>query len=172
MFLRSFFLIFGLYCYSSVAEASIYYLHESTAIICTLIEAKQLSSILEETSEEGLTLLINNYSPASMAMEAEVFNCTLPVILCFYKKSDDSHQEMFALFSECADHYNNQIKFIAVDVEQLPAIAQAFQVEQTPALSSMIKRHEIEFIETELSRDIFYASAEKLLHTARQHNGA
>lgn len=159
---KYFYLLIG--CITSFCFAgTLHYLHESTAIICTLIEKKQLSSILEDADPEGLSLLINNYSPAIIALESEALNCILPVIVYFYRTNDPNHQELTALFEQCAMPYDNHIKFIAVDVDKLPAIAEAFEVQLTPAISAIRQREEINFVETDITYATLQVLVEKLL---------
>src|SRR5579871_5620120 len=66
-------------------------LTDSITIIRELISAKKLEELLEPHTVEQRDLLINNFSPAQLAFEAEVFTTTIPLVVVYYYE-DNAHE--------------------------------------------------------------------------------
>lgn len=117
----------------------VYDFAESVTLIRQLLKTDSLPEILEDADAQGLDRLINNFSPAQMALESEVLNCTLPVLIYFYL-----HQIMDSDFLEqLAQEYEDQIKIITLDADNFFSIAQQFEIEQFPTIIGMQQRDEI-----------------------------
>lgn len=127
----------------SVVEKSVYDFAESILIIRHLIKSDSLPQILEDAELQGLERIINNFSPAQMALESEVLNCTLPVLLYFYQNSFDTH-----LLEQLAKEYENKIKIVIIDADQFFSISEQFEVHSFPTVIALFHREEIERIES------------------------
>lgn len=123
-------------------EKNIYNLDESTDIILKLIHTQKLSDILIDSTEENVDLLIRNFSPAEIAFESEVLNCTLPAVLIFFKKNDSNLSEIKIILDKMASEYTDKIKFVEIDVDRLIKIAQNGEVTNTPTILIVANREE------------------------------
>lgn len=65
-------------------STNVYDFTQSVTLIRHLLKTDSLAQILETADPQGLERLINNVSPAQMALESEILNCTLPVLVYFY----------------------------------------------------------------------------------------
>ena len=72
--------------------------------------------MLEKHNPEQLELLLNNVSPAKMAFESEVLSTTVPLIVIYYFKESQESQEFIKRLKNLAKKYDDQIKFVVVDV--------------------------------------------------------
>jgi thioredoxin-like negative regulator of GroEL len=109
-------------------------LAESTTIIRELISSKQLGKVLEPHTAEQMELLINNFSPAELAFEAEVFTTTTPLIAVYYYE-DNAHEQAFIHELEAlALEYDDKVKFVVVDIDALFSLAQDADIEKAPTL--------------------------------------
>ena len=126
-----------------VEESSLHSLDTSTKIIVNLLEKRALQTILEPSTHEELNRLIKNFSPAEMALEAEVLNWPQPAILFFAQKANHDYQIMYSLLQVAARTHEQEIKFIEIDVDELFKITEQFELETIPALLLMNERQEI-----------------------------
>lgn len=117
----------------------LYNFADSVTLIRELIKSDSLPKILEDADQDGLERLITNFSPAQMALESEVLNCTLPVLIYFYKDSCADR----ALLEQLAREYDDKLKFIIIDADAFFSIAEQFEIESYPALIGMSKRNEV-----------------------------
>src|ERR1700722_10163639 len=69
-------------------------LTDSVIIIRELISTKRLEKVLEPHTVEQMELLVNNFSPAQLAFEAEVFTTTMPLVIIYYYE-DSAHEQTF-----------------------------------------------------------------------------
>jgi thioredoxin-like negative regulator of GroEL len=131
---------------------------ESTQIIRMLLQSNSLKAIIEDANPESLNFLINNFSPAQIALESEVLSCTQPVVIYFYADIITHGQLLYAL----AHEYKDTIKVITLDVEKFPKIAQETLIENYPAIMVIYKRQEIYRDETVSNTDSLIAILEIL----------
>ncbi len=146
----SFLLPFGS-CSSNVQKANdpLFDFADSVTIIRTLLQSNSLSKILENSDPADLDFLINNFSPAQIAFESEVLNCTLPVLIYFYQKDVTER----TLLRELAVEYADRLKIVLVEEEKFPTICKEAQIDEYPTVLLVDKRVEIGRIEGRFSRD-------------------
>lgn len=75
-------------------------LANSTKIIQTMMARKTLGTLLEDP--EQLDLLINNFSPAQIAFEAEVLSTEIPLVVIYYFKDGSKQQEFIKQLNQLA----------------------------------------------------------------------
>lgn len=68
------------------------------------------------------------------AFEAEVTQAALPVVADFYATWCEPCRELAPIMDSLADRYAGKIKFVKVNVDESPKLAQKFQVEGIPML--------------------------------------
>ncbi len=108
---------------------------DSVKIVRELLQSNSLTQILENPEPEQLDFLINNFSPAEIAFESEVLNCSMPVALfCFCSFCDKSF-----LIKKIDGKYPNH-KIVFLDVIQFPFIADSLGINAWPALFIVHKR--------------------------------
>jgi|GEM_PF-2986296 len=112
---------------------------ESTHIIRMLMQSDSLDAIIENSNPELLELLINNFSPAQIALESEVLNCTQPVLIYFYADTIEHGQLLYDL----AHTYRDTVKVMILDIEKFPKIAEDALIEQYPAIIIVNNRQQI-----------------------------
>lgn len=147
------FLLFLASCSSkqeAVSYKAVINLVESTAIIRTLLCQNKLSQLLEEHDPEQLDILINNFSPASMAFESEVLSTTVPLVCVYFYQDSPQEQAFIKDLDALAAEYENKVKFVVVDAQKLFSIAQAAEVTTFPAIAWV------------RNRDIFEQSSDKI----------
>jgi len=116
---------------------------ESTSIIRELMRKNQLYKILEDHSQDELDILINNFSPATIAFEVEVLSTTTPLgVVCYASNSDQTQKKFISQFNEAALQYTTQAKFIMIDADRLYSLAQDAEIENFPTII-LVKNREI-----------------------------
>lgn len=123
-----------------VERSAVCDLNKSANIVIELMRAGDLGSILEEHTPEQLDVLIKNFSPVLMAFEAEVLSCTLPVLLYFYRTTDAHRAVTDAFIAALASQYSDRAKIVAIDAELFFSLAQAVDVQETPAFGMCRER--------------------------------
>jgi thioredoxin-like negative regulator of GroEL len=137
---------------------------ESTHIIRTLINKNKLSDLLEEHDPEQLALLLDNFSPAQLAFEAEVNTSTVPAIVVYYFQDSPSEQALIAQLKSLALEYDDRVKFVIVDVEKLFSLAQEAEIEKIPTAILIKDNTILSTISDALTLDVIkQAIQEKLL---------
>lgn len=135
----------------------IYSLEESTQIMRALIKTNDLGKLVIPERESYIDFFINNYSPAYLAFEAEVFAHQNPVlVLCC------NNQELTVLEPVCKrlmDRYPG-LKIIVVNDETLPSIVAMLKVQVLPAFIFIDQRTELGRVEGTLDLE---ADFEELL---------
>lgn len=129
------------------SNCTLYYLHDTMNMIDRLIAQDQISAVLEDGQEYDVQLLTKNYSPALIALEIEVLNHPTPTVVYFYRGSNAEHADLLSLITHYAEQYDESIKFVAVDIEQVPSMVVHFELSTVPAISAIKERHEITFID-------------------------
>lgn len=122
-----------------IIQKNVYNFADSVLLIRELIKSDSLPQILQEADPEAFERLINNFSPAQMALESEVLNCTLPVLLYFYIEQPCHLQ----LLEQVANEHKDKIKILIIDADAFFSIAEQFEIESYPAIIGMDKRDEI-----------------------------
>ena len=115
---------------------------ESTHIIRTLITKNKIGNLLEDHNPDQLALLLDNISPAKMAFESEVLSTTVPLVVVYYFKSSQESQKFIKGLKNLAKKYDDQIKFVVVDVDRLFSLAQDAEIENLPTIL-FVKNREI-----------------------------
>lgn len=137
-------------------------LYDSTKIIRELIRSNQLSKVLEDIDESQLEILINNTSPAQMALEAEVLQFGTPVFLAFFNTKDPLWQEMRNALQVLVQ--NKEIeKIVEVDAQKLPTIIEQSVIEAFPAVILIKDRQEIARLEGSELQDNIVSKLKALL---------
>jgi hypothetical protein len=136
-------------------------LTDSTNIIRELISTKNLGKMLEPHTTEQLELLINNFSPAQLAFEAEVFTTTVPLVFVYYYEDNVHEQAFIEQLEELAIEYDDKVKFVIVDIDALFALAQDVGIEKSPTL---ILAHNRDILEKR-DENITIALIRSLSHT-------
>lgn len=127
-----------------------------------LIEKQALSTVFEQNDTQVINQLIKNFSPAELALEAEVLNWLQPVILFFAQREHAAYQKMHEIMEQFAKVYESQIKFTEVDVNELLKVADQFHLAALPALLVMYQRAEIARGE-DLNGETFKDELQKLI---------
>lgn len=130
-------------------EKHVYDFAESVTLIRHLLKTDSLIKILEDADPEGLERVINNFSPAQMALESEVLNCTLPVIIYFY----DGLVEDAEFLEQLAQEHFDKVKIITIDAENFFSIAEQFEIQRYPTLIVMNKRDVLQRHSGTISKD-------------------
>lgn len=86
-------------------------LEVSTRIIRNLITHNKVGEILEEHNPEQLALLLDNFSPASIAFESEVLGTTIPFVVIYYFKDSPHDQAFIQQLDLLAASYTDKVKF-------------------------------------------------------------
>lgn len=133
---------------TSPTNRYVYDFAESVTLIRHLLKTDSIAKILEGADTQGLERLINNFSPAQMALESEILNCTMPVIVYFYNGLLEDTQ----LLEQLAQEHVDKVKIITIDAEKFFSIADQFEIEKCPTIVLMQQRLEIErFSNTQLT---------------------
>lgn len=134
---------------------------ESTTIIRELISTKQLEKVLEPHTVEQLEFLINNFSPAQLAFEAEVFTTTIPLVVVYYYEDAADERIFIQQLEKLAVEYDDEVKFVIVDVDALFSLAQDADIEKSPTLiltrNRDIRERRDENITIDLIRSLVHA---------------
>lgn len=114
---------------------------DSVIIIRELLRSNSLAKILENPEPGQLDFLINNFSPAEIAFESEVLNCTDSVIVFCYQKLPDQN-----LIAGLQKKYPEQ-KIVLINGDQFPFLMYDLEVESYPTILMVKQREEIERFE-------------------------
>ncbi len=128
---------------------------DSTHIIRTLITQNKVGDLLEDHDSEQLALLLDNKSPVQMAFESEVLSSTIPLVAVYYFQKSQANDEFIKYLENLAIKYDDQIKFVLVDVERLFSLVQDAQIEELPTILLVKDREIIDRFEGNLSKRHF-----------------
>lgn len=148
---------------TTTSNKFVYDFAESVTLIRHLLKTDSIYKILEDVDQQGLERLINNFSPAQMALESEVLNCTLPVLIYFYEKNLDDAD----FLEQLAQKYDDKIKIVTIDADAFFSIAEQFEIQRYPAVIFMHKRDIIH----QMSDIITHESVEQIVSDALRVNG-
>jgi thioredoxin-like negative regulator of GroEL len=126
---------------------------ESTTIIRSLLCQNKLGQLLEEHDPEQLDILINNFSPASMAFESEVLSTTVPLVCAYFYQDSPQEQAFIKNLNALAAEYDNKVKFVIIDAEKLFSIAQAAEINTFPAIAWVRNREIFEYMHKNINVD-------------------
>ena len=128
-------------------------LNQFTTFVIELIKTNDIAKILGEgaqNSQEMITALIKNFSPAEIAFEAEVLNYEKPVTLLFYDKNNEQAQTMNLVFNALATQNSNKSKFVTINVTELFKLADQAAINVVPTLMVIYNKIEIGRVENPL----------------------
>ncbi|MFC1870694.1 thioredoxin family protein [Candidatus Dependentiae bacterium] len=128
---------------------------DSTHIIRKLIEKNKIGDLLEDHDPEQLTLLLDNTSPAQMAFESEVLSATAPIVVTYYFHENKGSEDFIKQLEDLAIKYDDEMKFVLVNAEQLFSLAQDAQIEELPTVLLVKDREIIDRFEGNLSKRHF-----------------
>lgn len=132
---------------SSKSDTSLVDLVDSTRIIRLLIAKDKIGETLEPHDSSQLELLLNNKSPAQMVFESEVLSTTIPLVVVYYFKAGTESKKFIDELKVLADKYDDKIKFVVIDVDQLFSLAVDAEIEKVPTILFVENRNIIERIE-------------------------
>ena len=118
-------------------------LSDSITVIKSLIHTKELYKVLlPQSTPQSIDLLIENFSPAEIAFEAEVLNQELLCAVIFFKPSDAQWQKLSSLVEKMAQEYKQVIKFVIINSEKLFKLAEKAEIETIPTVLIIAQREE------------------------------
>ena len=124
---------------------------DSVKIVRELLKSDSLIKILDDAKPEQLDFLINNFSPAQIAFESEVLNCTDRVILyCYHLFSDQN------ILMRLPQKYPGH-KIVIIDANQFPFLVNDMEVTTYPTLVIFNQRAEVERFEEKWVEDLLLA---------------
>lgn len=118
---------------------------ESTRIIRAVISNNKLGELLQERDEEQVSLILDNFSPALLAFTSEVRDSTVPLLMLYFFKDSPRERIFIEKLRSLAQEYNERIKFVVIDVEKLPMIAEELDVEKAPTIFLMQNNNNVIF---------------------------
>ncbi|MDR3646304.1 MAG: thioredoxin family protein [Candidatus Babeliales bacterium] len=146
-------------------KSTVINLEDSTKIILSLIKSNNLEETLDLKTindKSSVSLLIENFSPAQLALEAEVLNWPKPVIMVFFRH-DDQWFNMKKILENYAKN-DNDLKYVEVNSENLFKIAEEFAIEANPTILLIQNRSEINRVENIQSINQFDQELKKIIH--------
>ncbi len=90
-----------------------------------------------------------------MAFESEVLSSTIPLVVVYYFQKSQANDEFIKYLENLAIKYDDQIKFVLVDVERLFSLVQDAQIEEVPTILLIKDREVIDRFEADLSKRNF-----------------
>ena len=127
---------------------------ESTRIIRSLITQNKLGERLEDHSPEQLSVLLDNVSPAKLAIEVEVLSTTIPLVAVYYFDASQEKESFIKQLEELAIKYEDHIKCVVVDAQQLFSLVEDAEIENLPAMLLVKDREIIDRLEGEMSIEL------------------
>ena len=128
-------------------------LEDSIKLLRTLITQNKLGQALEKHDPEQLDLLLNNYSPAHMAFEAEVLSTTIPLVLVYYFKNSAQEQRFLQQLDQLVLDYPDSLKCVIIDIDRLFSLAQDAEIETVPTIVFSKDREMLEKITDNITID-------------------
>jgi hypothetical protein len=125
-------------------------LSESVKLVGAIIRSGKLGQYLEDgTTDEGVQLILNNFSPASIALEIEVLNSKKPVLALFVSTLE---KETYApILHRIAEEYCGLLTFFIIDSDTLFSLAQQAEVKEIPTVIFLKDRKEVVRLESDVS---------------------
>lgn len=148
------------------STAALVHLIDSTTIIRNLIAQNRVGELLEEHTPAQLQRLLNNFSPAKIALEAEVLAPSEETtVLVYYFKNDPQEQLFLQQLEALATQYENRVKIVTVDADKLFSLAEDADIQKLPTLIVAQDRS----ITTMLSEDITIDHIKNIISNITQH---
>jgi hypothetical protein len=135
---------------------------ESTNIIRHLIAQNKLADVLEDTHDDDIQKFIANFSPAQMALEAEVLAWPQPVLVYFYQSSVPEQVTNLEIIKNIAHHYEDVLKCVIIDGDYLYTIMYDANIVILPTFLLMHNRIELLRIENKVC-------LEKIIRLLQEH---
>lgn len=135
---------------------------DSVKIIRNIINQNKLSQLLEDHDPEQLEYLMNNFSPAQMALESEVFSTTIHLVVIYYYKESQKEIEFIKLLEKLANENINKVKFVTIEADKLFSLAQNNDINDFPTIVFTKKRKIIDKISKEINIDLIKKKIEDL----------
>lgn len=101
---------------------------ESIQIITKLIQEEKLSCLLEGAEPEEIALLVNNFSLAEIAFEAEVLSLTISVFLYLSVASTDVFTKNKKDINLIAKEFEDNFKVVFIDVVDFSLITKKLEL--------------------------------------------
>jgi thioredoxin 1 len=109
--------------------------------------SKRVNMLLVIAAVAGFCLFVTFNNPAAMNKSSpnvrhitqgeftnEVTRCSQPVVVDFYATWCEPCRVLAPLLDRVADGYTNKIKFVKVNVDESPELAQSYQVQAIPVV--------------------------------------
>jgi thioredoxin 1 len=110
--------------------------------------SKRVNILLATAAVAGFCLFVTFTNPAAMNKSSanvrhvtqgeftnEVRRCSQPVVVDFYATWCEPCRVLAPLLDRVADGYTNKIKFVKVNVDESPELAQSYQVQAIPVVT-------------------------------------
>lgn len=96
-------------------------------------------------------------------------SATAPILVSLGAASAAPSVELDALVGRVIDSYGGRLGLVQVDAQQEPAVAQAFRVQQIPAVVALIKGQPVPLFQGAAAEDQIRSLVDELLQLAAQH---
>ena len=136
---------------SSVAGTPIIDLLESTHILRELIQTNKIGDLLENHDADQLETLLNNMSPAQMAVEVEMIRTPMPVLAYFFE-SGIRHDHLLPEIKDLAHIYDQRVKFVMIDGPKLFQLYDMFAINALPTVLFIKNGEVIARLEDDVNR--------------------
>jgi thioredoxin-like negative regulator of GroEL len=136
---------------SSVAGTPIIDLLDSTRILRELIQTNKIGDLLENHDDEQLEALLNNMSPAQMAVEVEMIRTPVPVIAYFFEPGI-RHDHLLPEIKDLAHVYDQKVKFVLIDGPKLFQLYDIFAINALPTVLFLKNGEVVARLEDDINR--------------------
>lgn len=138
-------------------------LSDSTKLIRVVVSQSKLDELLEQHDPEQLELLLNNFSPAQMAFEAEVLSTTVPLVVIYYFKEGPQEKNFIKQLDKLAKNNEHKVKIVIIDSDKLFSLAQDAEIETFPTIIFSKNREILDRITKNISIDLLTAKIALLI---------
>ena len=152
----------------AVEKKEAHYVHDldkTTQKVLGFIQENSLASIIETIESEVIELLLQNYSPAQMVFEAEVYGSRLPTVILFYEKGEPFSDQAVAILEDLSTEFENKLKFIKINSNALFKIAEQENIQQLPTFLIIYNKTEAERLEGLFDKEILKMHLNNFLNT-------
>ncbi len=118
---------------AAATDTALIDLLESTHIIREMIRTDRIGDLLENHDEEQLEVLLNNMSPAHMAVEVEMMRTPMPVIAYFFEPGI-RHDHALLILKDMAKTYDEKVKCVMIEGPKLFELYDAFAITTLPTV--------------------------------------
>lgn len=124
-------------CAQKIENNNVIDFADSVKIVRELLQSNSLAHILENPEPDQLDFLINNFSPAEIAFESEVLNCTETVILYCHQNRYD--QNIVDTLQQKCPHQ----KIVIIDADLFPFLVLDMEIDKSPTVTIVQGRAKI-----------------------------